>query len=143
MPFDANAALRRRLEKTGELDAVQDAAGEQIARYEELKAENKEVRGQWSVWVVEGAGTESPIARSLVGRDAEGNYVLLPNDAEHQHQEHVFATDREAEAAMEQLKQQFPEVRGAAEFRLMCGGIEEPPEPPKPFGVVGGGKSEG
>lgn len=126
LKFDANEALKRRLTKTGELDAILDHAGEEMAVYEERKAEGKETQGKWTVSVVD-TGDENAI-RQLVGKEKRGRFILLPNDAEHIPQEHIFTSDREAEVAIATLKTQFSAITGHLEFHSMCGGIDEKQE---------------
>lgn len=126
---DINELFKRRLERSGEKDAILAGAAAEMERYDQLKAEGKEVRGKWSVWVVEKPGSEEAVVRHLVGKDEQGKFVLLPNDAEHMHQDHIFPTDRQAEQALEELKRQFRDIAGTLEFRVMCGGIDDEQEP--------------
>ncbi len=132
--FDPNEALKRRLEKIGELDDVLAASGEEMRMYERRRAEGKETRGKWTVSVVDTANENA--IRHLVVQNERGDFVLMPNDAEHLSQEHIFATDQQAEMTVVALQQRHPEITGSLEFRAMCGGIDEDQDDAPPIRLV-------
>lgn len=143
-PNEINEAFVAKLKKTGEMEDIKADIGEQMAIHEERKEAGKETRGKWSIWVVDREEDEvegvNPV-RFLVGKDASGKFILMPNDAEHMHQEFIFSTDREAEVAKSELRQQFPEIK-TDNFRVLCGGIDEEQFDRPQLRVIDGGNKD-
>lgn len=136
-----NSAYKDRLEKTGKMGDIMADVGEQISVHDERKAEGRETRGKWSIWVVDQEDQGENPVRFIIGRDDRGEFILLPNDAEHMRQEYIFSTDREAESARTILSQKFPEIK-ADNFRVLCGGIDEVQEAEPQFRVIPGRKKD-
>lgn len=135
-----NSAFQNRLEKSGEMGEIMADVGEQMAVHEERRDAGKETRGKWSIWVVDQEDTSDHPVRFIVGKDEKGGYVLLPNDAEHMHQEFIFSTDKEAEAAKTVLSQQFSDIK-ADNFRVLCGGVDEDQHDHPKLTVIKGGRA--